>query len=303
MSKNFFPEFKDIEIEDRDIFNVFLSKYQPEASEYTFTNLFIWRKHYNFKWSIYKDWLLIITGEDKNSWRAFQPIGPPSRKEAVLILLNWLREEKKEPLPVIDRCEKKIIEELSEAENLYFKPVREHFDYVYLRDDLVSLKGNKYRSKRNYINKLSKLYDFKYEELNANYLEDSFKIQEKWCQQKRCNEDMNLMDEWDAVNEALSNFHSLELKGGVILIDNRVVAFTVAEMQSEKTAVIHIEKADPDIPGLYMLINQKFCENGLKDAYFINREQDLGIPGLREAKLSYYPHHFIEKYTVSLLNA
>ena len=307
MGKNIFPNFKDIEIGDRETFNSFFSEFPPEASEYTFTNLFIWRKHYRFKWSVYKDWLLIVsnivTNNDKSSWHAFQPIGPPSRKEVILMLLEWLREEKKESTSVIQRCERYILEEISGIKDILIEPAREHFDYVYLKDDLIRLEGNKYRSKRNYINRLLRFYDFKYEELVPIYIDDSLKVQEKWCQQKRCEEDMSLNNEWDAVKEALFNFNSLGLKGGVILIENKVVAFSVAEMLNEKTAVIHIEKADPDIPGLYPLINQKFCELSLKDAYYINRKQDLGIPGLREAKLSYYPHHFVEKFTLRLYNA
>lgn len=303
MDKNIFPYFKDIEIKDRELFNIFFLEFQPEASEYTFTNLFIWRKHYRFKWSIYRDWLLIISDKDNGSCHAFQPIGPTPRKEAVLMLLEWLKEEKKQNLPAIHRCEKKIVEELLNVKNIIIEPVREHFDYVYLKEDLIRLEGNKYRSKRNHINKLSRFYDFKYEELIPTYIEEALKVQEKWCKQKKCEDDISLNDEWDAVKEALFNFHSLELKGGVILIENKVVAFTLAEMLNKHTGVIHIEKADPDIPGLYSLINQKFCESGLKEALFINREQDLGIPGLREAKLSYYPHHFVEKFNVGLYNA
>ncbi|MCX7965304.1 MAG: phosphatidylglycerol lysyltransferase domain-containing protein [Syntrophorhabdaceae bacterium] len=303
MKKNIFPYFKDVEIEDREIFNLFFSEFQPEASEYTFTNLFIWRKHYRFKWTIYKDWLLIITNKDNSSWHAFQPIGPPSRKEAILMLFEWLKEEKKVSEPTIQRCERKIVEEFSGIKNISIEPNREHYDYVYVRDDLVRLKGNRYRSKRNHINKLTKVYNVTYEKLNSNHIEDSFKIQEKWCQQKRCKEDMNLMDEWDAVREALNNFQKLELIGGVLVIDDKVAAFTAGEMLNEQTAVIHIEKADPEIPGLYTFINQKFCEISLKDVCFVNREQDLGLPGLREAKLSYCPHHFIEKYTIRLHNA
>ncbi|HPU30888.1 MAG TPA: phosphatidylglycerol lysyltransferase domain-containing protein [Syntrophorhabdaceae bacterium] len=272
VDKYIFPYFKDMEIKDREIFNAFFLEFQPEASEYTFTNLFIWRKHYKFKWSIYKDWLLIISKKDNDAWHAFQPIGPPSRKEVVLMLLEWLKEEKKENFPVIHRCERKIVEELLSVKEIVIEPARQHFDYVYLKEDLIRLEGNKYRSKRNHINKLLRFYDVKYEELIPVYIEDSLKVQEKWCQQKRCEEDMSLNDEWNAVEEALLNFNSLELKGGVILIENKVVAFTVAEMLNKQTAVIHIEKADPDIPGLYPLINQKFCEFGLKDALFINRE-------------------------------
>lgn len=109
-----------------------------------------------------------------------------------------------------------------------------------------------------------------------------------------------MLGEWDAIREALTNFRSLELKGGVILVDNRVQAFTLGERLNNNTAVVHIEKANTEIRGLYAIINQQFCEKQWKDVLHINREQDLGELGLREAKLSYNPCRLVEKYRITL---
>lgn len=106
------------------------------------------------------------------------------------------------------------------------------------------------------------------------------------------------MEEDFAIHEALVNFKNLDFKGGAIEIDANIEAFSLGEMLDNKTAVIHIEKANPDIPGLYTVINQLFCKNTWYDTEFINREQDLGIEGLRKAKESYYPHHMVNKYTI-----
>lgn len=108
------------------------------------------------------------------------------------------------------------------------------------------------------------------------------------------------MGEWEAVREILTNYHILNLTGGVIMIEGRVEAFTIGELLNENTAVVHIEKANPEIPGLYPMINQQFCEKSLHNITYVNREQDLGIDGLREAKLSYYPDHFEEKYQIRM---
>ena len=125
-------------------------------------------------------------------------------------------------------------------------------------------------------------------------------MQEKWCILRRCEDDLDLLGEWDAVKEILNSYESLDVQGGVVTIENKVMAFTIGQMLNDDTAVVHIEKADPEIPGLYPVINQQFCENSWHDARYINREQDLGMPGLREAKLSYYPDHLVKKFRITL---
>jgi uncharacterized protein len=295
-----FPDFKPIDLQDRDIFRKILKKYQPCVSEWTFTNLFIWRSLYRFQWSLYKDWLMVICQDNNGVFYAMEPMGPSSSSEAAFILLEWLLEEKDVARPRIERADKLLASELGGLKGFKIEPAREHFDYVYKREDLVALAGNKYRSKRNHLNQLSRTYRFEYETLDQHHIDECLKLQEKWCQLRRCEEDLNLSSEWEAVREVLHHYSALELKGGVVTVENKVMAFTIGELLNDETAVVHIEKADPDIPGLYQIVNQQFCEKAWDNVPYINREQDLGLPGLREAKLSYYPHHFVEKFRVTL---
>ena len=294
-----FPDFRPIELQDRDTFNAIIKKYQPEVSEWTFTNLFIWRGYYGFQWSTYKDWLMVICPDAKDGIYAMEPVGPPPRREPATMLLEWLWKEKKAADPRIERADKLLASELG-SDGFAVEEAREHFDYVYLREDLVQLAGNKYRSKRNHINQLFRAYNFAYADLDVHHIDDCVELQERWCQQKRCEEDMNLLSEWGAVREILEHYSALDLKGGVITVGNKVMAFTIGELLNDDTAVVHIEKADPDIPGLFQVVNQQFCEKAWDNVRYINREQDLGIPGLREAKLSYYPDHFVEKFRIRL---
>ncbi|HBE45615.1 MAG TPA: hypothetical protein DDW17_09310 [Deltaproteobacteria bacterium] len=296
-----FPEFKHVDLEDRNIIQEILhSSYKPQTSEWTFTNLFIWRSHYNFQWSIYKDWLLVYCKEDDDIYM-MQPIGPEGRNVLVDILFQWLKDEKGQAIPRIEKADKRFVSELFPSKHIIIEPSRNHFDYVYLRENLVQLSGNRYRSKRNHINHLIRAYTFTYIELQEEHLKDCLLLQEKWCEMKRCKDDLNLMGEWEAVREILTNYHILNLTGGVIMIEGRVEAFTIGELLNENTAVVHIEKANPEIPGLYPMINQQFCEKSLHNVTYVNREQDLGIDGLREAKLSYYPDHFEEKYQIRMV--
>ena len=117
---------------------------------------------------------------------------------------------------------------------------------------------------------------------------------------KRCECDLSLLGEWEAITAALANYQALELQGGVILINDRVEAFTCGERLNAATAVIHLEKANPEVRGLYAAINQEFCRQAWAEVEFVNREQDLGEAGLRTAKMSYHPHHLVEKFRIRL---
>jgi hypothetical protein len=103
-----------------------------------------------------------------------------------------------------------------------------------------------------------------------------------------------------AIKTIFDKYPQLAVFGGAVYVDGKLEAFTLAESLNNDTAVIHFEKANPQITGLYQLINQWLCQNTLRTFTYVNREQDLGIPGLRKAKLSYHPHHMIEKYSVTV---
>ena len=295
-----FPYFKPIELADRDLLREILWQNQPQTSEWTFTNLFIWRSHYGFQWSIYRDWLLVICQASPPGFYAFPPVGPPSRMAVTRMLLEWLRDAKAERTPRLERADLRLVQELAGAQGLLIEPVRDQFDYVYQTRDLIELAGRKYHSKRNHIHKFLQSYAFTYAGLQSDHLQACLELSGLWCEVHRCEEDLSLTGEWEAVREALTHFHTLSIEGGVILIENKVEAFALGELLNEQTAVVHVEKANPEIPGLYTMINQQFCEKSWLDVPLINREQDLGEPGLRQAKLSYYPGHLVEKFRIRL---
>jgi hypothetical protein len=295
-----FPAFKPIELEDRDTIHPVLWAYQPETSELTFTNLFIWRDHYGFSWSMAGDCLILVASLSGQESFAFPPIGRSPRADSVFQVLNWLKESQNVQTPRIERADSRLASELSGDERFTVEPVRDHFDYVYKTEDMIKLAGGKYRAKRNHINYFLRSYSYAFEELSSKHLGACLDMTGSWCEVRRCAEDLNLLGEWDAIREALTNFRSLELKGGVILVDNRVEAFTLGEPLNNETAVVHIEKANAEIRGVYAMINQQFCEKEWKDVPYVNREQDLGEPGLREAKLSYNPIRLTEKYRIIL---
>jgi hypothetical protein len=295
-----FPEFRPLRLEDREFLHNFLWAYQPETSELTFTNLCIWQAHYGFAWSLDRNWLLISSQSPERGGWALPPLGPPPRTEVCRRLLSWLGEEKGVAAPRIHRADMRLAAELAASQEFQAEPQRDHFDYVYSTADLINLAGNKYHSKRNFLHVLERSHQFSYEPLEERHLPACRELAAAWCSLKRCEEDLNLMGEWEAVAAALDHFQALKLKGGVILIDGKVEAFAVGELLNRDTAVIHLEKANPDIRGLYAVINQRFCQEAWAAVPFLNREQDLGEPGLRQAKLSYHPDRLVEKFSLSL---
>ncbi|HRU95362.1 MAG TPA: phosphatidylglycerol lysyltransferase domain-containing protein [Anaerolineae bacterium] len=293
-----FPDFRPLTLEDRDFITSRLWAYQPQVSEMTFTNLFIWQTIYQTSWAVLDDHLLFLVQDEGERFYFLPPMGPGPRLEIARTALRWLRTAWAVETPRIERADARLAEELRAAEGFTIEPTREHFDYVYAREALATLAGRKYSAKRNHINSFLREHTYVYEPMNTANIEECLRVACIWCEKHRCEDDMSLLEERDAVFAALKHFDALQVVGGVIRVDGLVQAFTIGEMLNQDTFVVHIEKADPDIRGLYPLINQQFAQHGAEGATWINREQDMGEPGLRRAKESYYPHHFVEKFRI-----
>lgn len=171
-------------------------------------------------------------------------------------------------------------------------PDRDNFDYVYNMEDLRSLSGKKYHAKRNFINRLCGEREFSFVRLGPENIDECMALYYKWADGR---ED----SDWEetAMRVGIQYAGELGLVMGGIRIDGELKAFSAADKPFKDTAVVYFEKADSDIAGLYPLMNQQMVENLLGDVAYINREEDMGIEGLRKAKLSYYPARFVEKYS------
>ena len=290
-------DFKPIELEDKEIFSNCLHQDPPETSELTFTNLFVWRHCYHPSWALAHDCLLIILQPEGAQPFGLPPIGPGDKAMALGNLVEVLREMT--PDVQVCRVPEKFIENHLNEEIYDFRLDEDNSDYIYLAEDLINLSGNKFHRKKNHLNRFMKNYEFEYRPMDAALVEDFLELQEAWCQMRECVENPALLSEDYAVHEALKGFGELDYHGGAVVIDSRVEAFSIGEPLNEETAVIHFEKANPDIPGLYAAINNLFCRHAWSEKKYINREQDLGIPGLRKAKRSYNPHHMSNKYIIT----
>jgi hypothetical protein len=183
-------------------------------------------------------------------------------------------------------------------EGLEITPDPANDDYVYSSQDLIALKGRRYDGKRNAMRKLQREWSYEYRAINEELIRLCLELEDLWCVQRQCESYPGLVEEERAIREIFASYKALGVKGGAILLDGRVAAFSLGEQLNEDTLVVHVEKADLSIRGLYAVINQQFTQSEGSTYEYINREQDLGDKGLKAAKKSYYPTSMVRKFKV-----
>lgn len=295
------PQMRELKLDDRALIEGLLAREPRDASELTFTNLFIWRDAYSLRLSQADGALLMF------SWRAdaedsflLPPLGARDGAAVVEAGLRHLRESGHDPK--LGRVSAAQLGRLGiTAERFDLQPDRDNWDYVYLVRDLVELAGEKYHGKRNHVAQfMAENRDWEYRRLTPDLVAGCEAVQDLWCDEKHCDLYSSLRAEARAVKEALRNLDRLSAIGGCIVIAGKVEAFTLGEPLNEDTVTIHLEKANAAFHGLYQVINQQFLKREWQRFTYVNRQQDLGVEGLRKAKESYRPHHMVEKYVVRL---
>ena len=184
-----------------------------------------------------------------------------------------------------------------------FKPDRDNYEYVYLTQSMINLSGKKYRQKKNNLNHFRNQYMGKWEyvPITEDIFDECLEAEKSWVDQKEgLEDDEELAGERYAIETVFDNWEVLQPTGGAIRLFNKIVAFSIGEMLNDDTAIIHFEKSDPSIRGLYQVITHEFIVHAWGHTTYINREEDMGIPGLRQSKESYNPDHYVEKFDVTL---
>ena len=269
--------------------------YPLRASEYTFTNLFAFRLAYDFELSVLNENLIIKSAAKPESF--FCPLGDKKIHETMTELFTYLKRHTETPL--MKRVPEEFVREyLGKSDTFTAEEDRDNFDYLYNVHELIELRGRKFHDKRNNVNKFRSAHEYEYLALTPERIEECLEFEHYWCEVKECGKIPGLERERCAILEMLNNFESLNIKGGVIKTGGKIAALTLGERFLGDTMVIHIEKSHPHIPGLYQVINQEFLMHEAADCTYVNREQDLGITGLRTSKMSYNSSGFVKKYVV-----
>jgi hypothetical protein len=291
--------YKPLELSDKSIFSEKLDILQPVISEYTFTNLWMWREYYKFAWKLLgDDSILLISLSDSLKIIAYPIIGKGYDKyfEELSFLKTHLQ------LPIeLHRIPESDLEKIKNINsNISVLEDRDNWDYLYRREDLVNLPGKEYSSIRRKLNKFNREVKIEIEPLNSKNAKDCLQLQEDWCNLRSCEDTPSLDNEDKAIREILMHMEELDFNGFVVFHNNNVIGYSIDEKLNSNTAVTHIEKGDTEYFGLYQALNHIFADKFASKFEFINREQDLGVSGLRRAKESYNPIKYIKKYILEL---
>lgn len=297
--------FQSIKLKDKEIFDRYLRSNRYEGSESTFTNFFMWKECYRIEWAIVDDFLCIKPNIDNVNFLLppypLTPLGDSDLTKPLEKLITYFA-EKGYPFEMrgVSSEVKDILERLC-PDKFTFTQQRETFDYVYLVEDLINLKGRKYHRKRNHLKNFKKQYpQYQYSIITKELIKPCLVNLYEWCRKKGCEDDKSLLCERDAIIAAFECYDQLDFIGGAILVDGNVEAFTFGEALNEDTVLIHAEKANPDIKGIFQAINQEYLIHHWSHMKYVNREEDMGIEGLRKAKESYYPVELMVKYQAVL---
>jgi len=298
-----------ITIEDRGILEEYLNGYEYKTSGLSFSAQYMWREINRFSWDIVGDYMCISgishleledgiilpfmfppltkTGEyDKESLREtifkakehFDKAGQPFSLRLV-------------PFHLVEII-KEAVPELSWTDD------RPNYDYIYLTQDLIELKGRDFHSKKNHLNYFNKTFEHEYVKLSSSMAEDAMRFIDEFIniKEETASEMEMLKMEEEAMKDVFMNLEKVGYEAGAILIDGKIEALAIGGRLGNKMITEHVEKANVNFRGLYQAINNEFCKNTAAWAKYINREEDMGIPNLRKAKLSYRPVKLLEKY-------
>ena len=281
-----FPDFAPIQLDLCSEMFPFLSKIVDGVSEYTFANLYLFRKTYLYKVSLAGENTLVISGTSKGERFFMTPCSVPCRS-LLMKLFDTHDYWKCIPESVLSRCRACM-----ECRGINIVEDRDNFDYLYLRSNLADLPGKKYHKKRNLVNSFINSYTYEERTLTKETAADAISVLETWEEQK------GIQGDFEAAKEALELFDELGMKGMVYYVQNRPAGWCMGErLAGGKMFAVHFEKAVDEYKGVYQYINQAFASSLSKEYKYINREQDLGNDGLRQAKMSYRPSGFVLKYT------
>lgn len=292
-------EFRDICIRDKDRITSALRKSQFMGCEYNFSNNMAWKKLSDSKITFYKDFYICCSFRTEDDVpRFFFPSGEGDYNE-IFSEMKKYSESLGKPLRVAGITED-TLNMLNDAfpGSFWVSTDDGDWDYIYNTQDLITLSGRKYHGKRNHLAHFNEL-GAEYSMMTENDFNDCITFSTNEYNSKSNEHIHSYIAEQYAINTYFTHFHELGLKGGVIRIGGEVVAFTIGDQLNDEAFCVHIEKADTKYDGIYAGINNCFAKEAAAQYKYINREEDLGIEGLRKAKQSYHPAFLLKKYIVT----
>ncbi|MFP4175806.1 MAG: DUF2156 domain-containing protein [Candidatus Brocadiia bacterium] len=292
-----YPQNTGLTWDHQPLLDTVLKRVQPAVSELTFAYLWGWRRHTRCRLSRVDGALLVIcdTAETDETY-AFYPLCSDSEAKTELID-DILRSRGR--IDRFDRVPETEAKTLRDKYGLAIKHKRARDDYVHAANDLRQLPGTQFDSKRNQISQFERACpDAEFQVIDETLARQCRRFTRQWLKEHPKNDLGSLQREVKTTEILLNNFSRLGLQGGALLDGDRILAFALGEPLNDNTFIERVEKADTSYPGSYQAINRAFARNIAEEYKWINREQDMGVHGLRRAKQSYHPHHMVKKYEI-----
>ncbi len=281
-----FPDWSSLELTLESAVAPRLDALTDGVSEFTFPGLFLFREHYGYEISLSPDNRLLISGRRPDGTFFLVPEGLPHDDGVILDLFERFDYLKNLPPSWVPAAQERL-----EPLGVELLPDRKNFDYLYRADELAELPGKRFHKKRNHVNAFHRQYDYSVDSLTRENEADARAILERWRASREDEAD------YEEALEGLGHREHFGMGGIVVYVDGFPVGYAMGEpIGQSDTFIVHVEKALPDYRGLYQFLNQAFARRIAERYTYINREQDLGDPGLRQAKMTYRPCGFVEKY-------
>jgi hypothetical protein len=291
--------FAPLMMERREEYSSLFALCGEKASDYSFINIWGWSEERRYEWAFHDGlcWLRLAAGPAPVYWA---PVGDWNRPDWPELLDRLFPSGivfERVPQALADIWRERL------GEGIRLEEQRSEWEYLYSYEKMVALSGNRLHKKKNLLTQFRKLYDYTYAPICLNRIKAIRAMQEEWFQWRGCEESPGLAAENIAIARVLNHWEELPgILGGSLSVKDaegadKIIAYTVAEELGDGTVVIHFEKGLDSYKGVYQAINQIFLAHSQERAFtLVNREQDMGIEGIRQAKESYGPVGFLKKY-------
>lgn len=293
-------EFRPVRLEDKAAIEHFTRPSGICNCDLAFANMYCWEGTYRSAWCVEEGFLLIRFYIDGSHHIGYmQPLGEGDFTHLIPRLEADARAAG-QPLRISGLTPEGAAAVRRAHPEFGICRNRDYEDYVYRADDLRNLTGRRYQPKRNHINRFEAAYDYRYEELTPALAPECMRLEREW----RAGHDSHaaeLTAEQRAMQRAFDHFGELELRGGALFVGEKLVAFTIGSAINDEAFCIHVEKADTRYDGAFTMINRLFAQHLPPHYTLIDREEDLGLEGLRQSKLSYHPLFLQPKLTAQRL--
>lgn len=286
-------------------YNDYYRKSESELTDLTFNCRFAWDVVFKNEVAFIEDCLVMISdGGCFTQPHMLMPMGDLNEDNLNRIIEQMIPVFKERNWPfrimAIDESKVDLFDKLS-GYDTRFCFNNSFSDYLYKASKLRTLSSPRLRKKRNHINRFMRNYPhYNYARMTAGDADDCLALVRKWSDDKGIDINDYQNSDYHMIARLFKHFDALDVHGGVIRIGTEVAAFSMGSIGNPNRAYIHFEKADTSIDGAYPAINQLVLQNEFSNVTEVNREEDLGIPGLRKSKRSYYPIKMIKKYTCQI---